>query len=284
MAKKKKQAEKPVLSDRALLVSMTISQWSARKVDYTATNEVHDKFKSESGSGNFHKALLPASTEQGAISAIASQARKYFYDQTLPWFNDGTRIISGDHYLEFSAKTRALKADFNSAVTLFEKAFPRLKKEAKRSLGLLYNDDEYPDINDLSKRYRIDVSFLPMADVKDFRLKISDVELKEFEDRILEVQQKGVQECWNRLHEVVKKASDSLARKEGSFRDSLIENITEVVDLLPKLNITKDKNLEKSRKEISDIVANIDGKAREEAQKDLQKAISKMGSFMGKKI
>ena len=44
--------------------------------------------------------------------------------------------------------------------------------------------------------------------------------------------------------------AEKLADSDKIFRDSLINNLCDLCDLLPKLNITGDKNLDNMRKEI----------------------------------
>ena len=59
-----------------------------------------------------------------------------------------------------------------------------------------------------------------------------------------------MKDCWTRLYEVVKHMSLKLQDKDATFRDSLVGNIICLVQLLPKLNLTNDHQLETMRKEI----------------------------------
>lgn len=286
--KNKKPKNESALSHKALLVNISISQWSGRKVDKNATDSVMSKFEATKDAGKYHKKLLPKARELEAINSVSSRVRKFFAQQTLPWFNDGTRILSGENYLDFAQEIKALKNEFNDCVVSFEKAYPSLQKQAQQKLGKLYDKEEYPHHKDIKDRFSINIDFMPLPDVKDFRTAISDDEIKEFEKRVQEIQAKGLQECWTRLHDVVKVAVERLSNDKGTFRDSLIENITEVVDLLPKLNINGDKDLEASRKEIKNIVSKLSGQtlrkdatARTDAKEKLNKVISKMSAYMG---
>ena len=47
------------LSDRALLVQLSISQWTARKFDKKVTNDVANTHGVASSAGRYNKALLP---------------------------------------------------------------------------------------------------------------------------------------------------------------------------------------------------------------------------------
>jgi len=284
----KKIKAKKSLSEKALLVVVSISQWSGRKIDKKATETANVAHKASQQAGRYHKALLPGAEELSNISALASQARTYFYEQTLPWMNDGSRIISGKNYLRFAGEMQKIKAEFESSVKAFVAAYPKLKAEAVQKLGELYDAEEYPE--DISSKFSLEVSFLPLPDVKDFRTEISDAEKKAFIAKMKETELKATQECFNRLHTVVKNAAEKLKKPDAIFRDNLIENIKEMVSLLPMLNVSDSSQLEKIRKEVSELVGEIDvkeirqdSKKRDVASKALSDIEAKMGAFMGRK-
>lgn len=276
------------LSQRALLVTVNISQWVARKMDKRATETVNKKHKTSATAGQYTKKLLPGATELEAVNVVASQARKFFYEQTLPWMSDGTRIISSKNYLKFVAEMRKFKSEFDSKTKDFVAAYPRLKANAVKALGDLYDPAEYPE--EIAERFSLEVSYLPMPDAKDFRIEISEAEKREFQRKMKQIESDAMKEVWDRLYNVIKTASDKLKKKDAIFRDSLIENIKEMVDLLPMLNISNDKKLDAIAVNTKLLVSSLspdtlrDNKAeRTKAVKALKDIESKMGAFMGKK-
>lgn len=276
------------LSTRALLVSVNISQWSGRRLDKVATATANSHHKASRGAGNYTKKLLPNARELDAIFTIASKARQYFYEQSLPWMADGTRILSSENYLDFTNSMRKIKAEFDNAVADFVTAYPKLKANAQSMLGDLFNEGEYPNIDELKSKFSIETSFLPMPDVKDFRVELAEVEKKEFVKKMREVESIAMRDCWDRLHSVVKVAADKLSQPDALFRDSLIENITEIVNLLPKLNITNDTNLETARRDVENLVLKmrpdvlrVNVSERDKASKELAEIENKMKSIMG---
>ena len=101
-------------------------------------------------------------------------------------------------------------------------------------------------------------------------------------------------DIWERLHECVKHMSDKLANadtpretKEGLnytklFRDSLVTNANELCDLLTRLNVTKDPQLEEARRMLEKAVRSHDVKdlrdsagARVELRSDVQTILDK---------
>jgi len=57
-------------------------------------------------------------------------------------------------------------------------------------------------------------------------------------------------DLWLRLYKVVEHMVERLSKTEHKFKNSLVTNITELCELLPKLNITDDINLNTALNEI----------------------------------
>lgn len=243
------------LSQRALLVSLNISQWVGRKMDKRATNTANTAHRADASAGSYTKKLLPGAEELEKVNALAAQARKFFYENTLPWMSDGTRIISSKNYLKFVEGMRKTKDEFSRAVKDFEAEYPRLKAEAVKRLGDLHDPEDYPE--NIGAKFSMQDTYLPLPDAKDFRVEISEAERREFQRKMKEVESQAMRECWSRLRDVVKTASDRLANPDAIFRDSLIENIKEVAALMPLLDISTDSKLDDARREVEAIVKNL---------------------------
>ena len=278
--------KKSSLSNRALLVNVTVSKWTGRKLDKRATDQVNSTNRAESGVGNYHKKLLPKSKELEKITSIDSKIRKFFYEQTLPWMTDGTRILSSKNYLKFQSDFQKLQSDFDIAVKEFVLVYPQLKLDAQKSLGDLYNLDDYPAT--IADKFKVGVDFYPLPDVSDFRIDLSESEKIRFTQKIKETEAKALTDASNRLLDVIKSATSKLRETKSIFRDSLLTNIAEVADLLPMLNINDDPQLDKLSQEARDLVNGIDldevredSTKRLEAHDALKELESKLGAFMG---
>ncbi len=276
------------LATKALLVNIRISQWTGRKLDKEATGTVETTYSTEKHAGNYTKKLLPGAKELAEIQRLAGAIRAFFYEQTLPWETDGARILSSKNYLDFTAAFRAKKEAFDRAVSEFISAYPALKEAARAKLGTLYRDGEYPTASYLVSAFSCDASFLPLPDVSDFRVEILDAEKNDFLSRMANVESAAVRECWTRLHDVVAKAATKLQDDKAIFRDSLIDNITEICALLPKLNVTDCPDLEAMRVNVEKLVSGISADAvresvdaRKDAAAKLDDITAKMSAFMG---
>lgn len=290
MKNQKKQNQASSLSQRALLVHVNISQWTGRKTDKKATDTVIKAHKTDASAGSYTKRLLPGAKELEAVSTISTQIRKFFYENTLPWMSDGSRIISAKNHLKFSGEMRKLAAEFETAASDFEAAYPRLQNASQKILGNLYNAQEYPAHQEIRGKFKCETNYLPLPDVSDFRVEVSESEKRAFVEKIKETESAAMRSVWERLHEVVKAAAEKLASPDAIFRDSLLANVSEMCSLLPALNISEDSKLEDARKELEKLVGvysadslRADKKQRKDAAKKLQDVTDKMGAFMGGK-
>jgi hypothetical protein len=277
-----------MLSSKALLVYLTISQWTGRKLDKRATGHVETDFKTSGKVGNYTKKLLPCARELEEISALAGAIRKFFYEQTLPWFSDGSRIISSKNYMDFVRQFQAKRLTFDAAVDAFLAQYPTLRDSARHSLGDLFSESEYPSTAHLKTAFQCEISFMPLPEVGDFRTEILDSEKDAFLARMRQVETVAMQDCWKRLHGVCTKAIEKLGQPEAIFRDSLIENIGEICALLPKLNIAEDPDLEAARQRVEALAASISPDTcrenpteRQDAASKLKQITESMSVFMG---
>ena len=97
----------PSLSSRAMLCSLSISMWSARKHDPEASEEIAQRHGAQADAGRYHKVLLPKEA-LAEIHKIVSEARQEHYFMTLPWDDNGYRVLPAAAYMDHAEKMRAL--------------------------------------------------------------------------------------------------------------------------------------------------------------------------------
>ena len=242
-----------MLNDRALLVSLSISQWTARKLDKKATKDVADINRASTSAGRYNKSLLPLNDLLANVHQKTGLIREKFAKNTLPWGIDGTRILPSANYLQFMTDFRKEKNEWKALVNSFLDNYEDLVDEAKRWLGDLYDEKDYPTKDRVMDKFNMDMAILPVP-ANDFRVELSSDELsrlqEEMEGRMATVQQEAMMDAWGRLYKHVQHIAEKLADPKGIFRDSMVENAQETCDLLTRLNIADDPNLEAMRREV----------------------------------
>jgi hypothetical protein len=71
------------------------------------------------------------------LRTLAGQIRQHFYKITLPWSDEGLRLLPSHFYFDLTARMREFKAEFSSGVDQFLDIYPSYIRE----LGL--NSEAY---------------------------------------------------------------------------------------------------------------------------------------------
>ena len=241
-----------MFQDKAMLVDLSISQWGNRKLDKQVGREVDTQHQAQDA-GRYNKILLDK-LYLADITKVVSQLKDSHMTATLPWGNNGQRLLPSALFMEYSGKIRSLKSDFETAVNDFVRKYPAAVVAAEKRLGSLYDAGDYPDSGDIVNKFDIELNFAPVPTANDFRVDIGKEEARMVRARITEYaetqQRAAMKECWSRLRTTVEKIHERLSNEDAVFRDSLIENARSLVDLLPKLNISEDAELETMRRDV----------------------------------
>jgi len=252
-----------MIQNSAMLVDLNISVWTGRKMDKKVSDEIDAAKNTKAKGGNYHKKLLAGTQKLDNLQKLVGMIRTWHYAQTLPWSDGGSRLLPMKNFFDYKAILNDYEDQFNDAVSSFLAEYPTLVSAAAFQLGDLFDAEEYPVVDKLEGKFKFKYVFLPVPEVGDFRIDVSEAgkaELQEqyqkfYDDRLNE----AMKDTWERLHECLKHMSDKLSNaevpretKEGLnhtklFRDSLITNANELCELLTKLNVTNDVKLEKAR-------------------------------------
>jgi hypothetical protein len=239
------------ITSRAMLAQFTVSQWEARKTDKRATLQTIEQNNAKRDSGTFHKSLI-AKDALADIKAVVGKARQDHADMSLPWLQDGTRILPVDAFDRYTNAMQAHRQAFERAVSDFCVNYPDFIEQARDSLGDLFNPDDYPPVAYINRRFSWHIAILPMPAASDFRVDMDSATVALIQSEMNETIDAAIggamRDVSNRLYSVVKAMADKLSgydptlgKQGGVFRDSLVENIRELLAVLPALNLTGDK-------------------------------------------
>jgi len=235
------------LSEKTIVVNLVIKGWSARKYDKKVTQKIEEAHNAKDA-GRFNKLLLAAGTGVSNINSVGQKARQYLYDNTLVWGDNGDRLLPSELYFTFIAEFNRFKAEYQTQVSKFLQDYPTLKEEARLRLNGMYKEEDYPTVKELVKKFSMECTFVPIANLDDFRLSITQDErdaLKlQIEGDMNDRLKNTGRDILRRIKDVVFKMVDKLSNSDATFHNTLITNIEDLIDVLPKLNITNDSEIE----------------------------------------
>jgi len=235
------------LSEKAVLVRLKIGRFQPYAYDESATRQVHESVGVERA-GRFNKRLLHKSERFLAANSALTAVYTHHNRLTLPWLDEGMRILPTDMYFQYNTDINKLVATADAAVKdLVDHWQEEIDRDRER-LGALFNAADYPD--DISDRFYVSTSFFPVPSAGDFRVEIDEEDKLSLEKAVKEAEGKAAQHVIQSLIEPLEKAAEKLHVPIGDdgakFRDSLITNIGEVASRMRKLNITGDHAIDEA--------------------------------------
>lgn len=293
MATRKHKPLPPALDERAMLVYLSIGHWSGKKADTIKTDEVLKGEHAASDSGEWWTRVIPKHAVNPIVAA-RSRARAKHFELTLPWQDDGFRILPAAMFLKYTEAMREARTEFESAVKGLIKEYPNLVAGAAKRLGGLFKSNLFPSATELSYKFPYSLRFNPLPRAQDFRVDLGAEANQEIaqniQQQVEEATATAMKDLWARLHDGVNRIAERLNDPKGIFRDSLIENVVDLCEMLPDLNITGNAELETARQEVLKKLAKQEPEvlrtnkaARASTAKNAQDILKKMEQFVSKK-
>jgi hypothetical protein len=283
------------LNERAMLVALNIRTWSPRKTDDAVTLEVAQQKLVQvaaKAAGRYTKNLIPKSSKLEQVRLVVSNARSEFYAKTLPWAQDGARIISPELWFGLASKINALESEFKAAVEEFILEYPALVQQAQNDLGDLYNPNEYPTADQLRERFSWSLSVYPLPSAQDFRVdlgsEVTNVLKTRIEAETRAAVEASMKESWQKLADKVKHMVERLDNPDAIFRDTLVTGLKDVAETARKLNVVGDTALEGTIAEVETKLLAFDPDTlrkdkttRETVVRDAKAIYEQMQTFLG---
>ena len=250
----------------AMLVDLNIAIYSGRKQDKSTQAEVTlAKGSGSKKAASVYKNLFAECKELDAITKFQARARSEHYRLTLPWNDRGARLLPTASLLDYKQAMNRYQQEFDRLVEAFLDRYDTLVAAAAFQLGTLFDRQEYPERLQVARRFRMDLSFVPLPTSGDFRLDVeSEVQrelMEQYERRLEEQLSSATKDSWTRLYEALSRLSDRLTVDEDGkrkiFHDTVVTGAVELCELLTAMNVTQDPQLESARRKLQEVLLGV---------------------------
>lgn len=305
----------PSIASAAMLGSLNISVWEARKKDKETEQEVQvSKGARSKRAASVQKHLFAESPALEAIKALRGEARVWFNRVTLPWDDNGNRIITTKQYFEVMNDAAKFKQRFDDLVHIFVSVYPTEISKQAFEMGALFNRNEYPDVSEIAQKFAFNLNVSPLPMAGDFRVDIGNEALRELQERCeadTQVRLKqAVADAWGRVRTQVEWVRDRMVavlefdgaveevkeyddagnvtkievkkKRRPKLHQSMIDNGLELCGLLSDLNVTNDPDLEAARMELEKALVHVDIDSLRESKEVQQSTKKKMDDILSK--
>lgn len=256
--------EAPSISSSAMLVELNVSQWTARKTDKRVTRKVKVDEGATESSGAFNKNLLPDEPVFERVGSMISLMRSEHYHRTMPWANQGPRLLTTPMFFDYNKTVTDLVNTINNeALPEFFDEYPNMVARAPAKLAGLFDPEDYPDIDVLRTKFNVSLNYYPVPTAGDFRVDVGNEAMEvlrssyaDYYDTQLKAAYKNV---WERTYEALQNMSKRLEgeKRQPKLFESLVTNVTDMVELLDKFNITDDPEMRKAKHRIEQAMRGV---------------------------
>lgn len=263
------------IATSSMLVEVNISCWTAVKLDKKVSEEVDQAKNTKVKAGNYRKHLLAGNPQLDAVSKYAAKVRLWNTQQTIPWSDNGGRIVTMDNLFNGGYKQQldAHKAEFERLADSFIQVYPTLISAYAFQLGDLFNRDEYPSADQVARKFKFNYTLMPLPTSGDFRIDIAEQAKQElvahYEAQFADRMNIAMRDLWDRLHGCLTHMSERLTTDEDGkrkvFHGTMLTNARELVGLLRRLNVTNDPKLEEARRDLEHALTSADTDAIKES-------------------
>jgi hypothetical protein len=244
----------------SVLVTLGVSQWTARKLDRGVSDEVNaNKGAKSKDAARVNKNLLAGRPELEDIAKIATRMRNYVYDNTFPWTDAGQRLLPTLKLMDFDKNIRALMAEFNAQVSAFIAIYPSLITAQAMALGDMFKRDDFPTASQIAEKFSVSLDIEPVPAAGDFRVDVGNEALQELQASLTRTNSSREAAM---LADITKRVGDHLERmaerlvsetdlktgefKQKRFHDTLVTNAYDLCALVKSLPALAGHDIDKA--------------------------------------
>lgn len=270
----------------AVLVRLPIAMWGGKKVDKDITAAVHAEHGATGGksSGSWHKFLLPNCKEFKSLQDLVRKTKEQHNLLTSPWDGRGQNILPNKFRVKHFQYLNEQKVKYWDLLEAFKQVYPQaiLNERDLPTLAKTWNAADYPSADKMFDGKRFDFDFFSEpVPTTDWRIELEESGREELNAQLNRVHNSrmanAMQGLWEKLRVPLETMSGRLTDKPAlmgetedgiavvlkpsraqGFHQTLITNISEIVDVLDDLNFTGDEKLSETSRAVRAVLAGTD--------------------------
>ena len=268
------------LNEKAILIKVELKKWGGTKVDKGLSEEIAEKHDVDSKHFSVSKKLTNSKNLKeikkidGLIRTDCIYSGAGYRGYCHAWDNQGTYLLPIDAKAKFEKRFAEYRDSRELYVRDFLKEYPDIIEQAKENLGSTFDINDFPTLDDIRDCFTCDVIKSPIPSTDDIRVNLSKDEIDELKSNAKQEHDAKLSEVTGAVVDKVQGVLGHFSEKIKSgetFRDSTIDKVIDLCDVLPSLNVAGDSKIHNAHQELMDIFVgnNIDA---DTLRKDKDKA------------
>jgi len=257
-------ADVATLASASMLVEVNISHWIGRKKDKRASQDVAVQNNAKDGVASVNKALLADNDELRAIGKLVTRIRDTHAAMTMPWSNSGLRLLPTKQFFKYQEVMTALRDEFYKLVEAFLNKYEDAVVDVQILLGDLFSRDDYPTLEELRRKFNMSIQYTDVP-TGDFRVALPQEAIDELKSSMTASFQNNFEvamnDVWTRLHKFLTRMSERLDYSDNEtkkiFRDTLVTNVTDMIELLRVCNVTGSSQMDAMANRLEEAMSGV---------------------------
>jgi hypothetical protein len=234
-----------------------------RKLSDAQTTQAANSFDAAADLVSASKKLIDTShPAYKAATAIKSQAMSYWRGMTLPYPQDGVRLIRQADVESFEIKMREFKDQLAAAAANLQLEYEAIKVAAREKLGQLYNPADYPPT--LEGMFTISWEYPPVEPPRylmNFNPELYEQEQnrvqQRFENAVAMAEEAFAEQLSDMVSHLIERLADNPDGTQKVFRATAIDNFKEFYENFRKMNVRSNPQLESLIAQASNLVGGV---------------------------
>jgi hypothetical protein len=237
-----------------------------RKLSDVQTKQAADTFHAATDLVTASKRLIDTkNATYRTLTALKSQASGYWRSMTLPYPQEGVRLIKQSDIAAFEDKLREFKEQLAAAASNLQLEYESIKESAREKLGDLFNPADYPPtlegVFDIKWEYPPvePPNYLMTFNPELYQQEQSRIQQR-FETAVIMAENAFAEQLQEMIAHLVERLTDEPDGTKKTFKATAVENFKEFYDNFRRMNIRSNAQLEGLIRQANDIVSGVDVK------------------------
>ena len=293
------------IQESALLIKTKCTKWQHSKNDKDAATALaiqHNVFDKDGNPDHkafsVHQNMADVPVIKALDKTIGQVGNNVCRKMLLPW-TEGEHLVTADILDKVEQKLEGYQDKLIDLKRELKQEWPSKLKDLKSRLGDKFDPDFYPSVEDIADAYSITYKLKNIDDSNDIRVKLPNSKIQKIKEDAEEEISRKVRIAQDKIHERVIGVLEAMilglerhgvvedgAKKASKFADSTVDNVKELADILPDLNIFGDDQLDIASNKIISRLRNLNPEElrdskdkREEVVKDAKDIVDSLSGL-----
>ena len=255
------------LNEKAMLVKVELKKWGGTKTDKSLAEEISDNHSTDSSLYSVSKKLTKNATLKaikkidGLIRTDCIYSGAGYRGFCHAWDNNGNYLLPIDAKDKFEKRFAEYRDDREKLVKQFLSEYPNIIDDARVEFGSTFNESDFPHPNEIEDCFSCEVIKNPVPSTDDIRVNLSSDEIEELKANGKAQEDAKIKEITDsvidKVNGVLGHFSEKIKAGE-TFRDSTLDKVIDLCDVLPALNVDGDAKIHQAHQSLMDVFHNTD--------------------------